>query len=223
MLIWLLPLCGGVLFISVIGAYNRDSVLQDWEFLLSEGSDRAMSLREELAEDQFLAERAHHKAAHARDENDLPGAAILIALAARVIRDAVPGRLERLRKMATCCRMASALIPLPPIVPGHFQLRSLGTIAGIGRLFHYLLVGMDERFRLRLWLLGISYQALRLVSDRSAATLQSDPRTSPAWITLEHALSDFKTLDSEHVVSFQALLVSLAAQVRATERVPGHV
>jgi hypothetical protein len=223
MLIWLLPLCGGVLFISMIGAYNRDSVLQDWEFLLSEGADKVHSLREELAEDQFLADRAQSKAARARDENDLPGAAVLIALAARVIRDAVPGRLERLRKMATCCRMASALIPLPPIVPAHFQLRSLGTIAGIGRLLHYLLVGMDERFRLRVWLLGISYQALRLVSDRSAGTLQSDPQASPAWASLDRALADFKTLDSEHVVSFQALLVSLAAQVRATEQVPRHI
>jgi hypothetical protein len=218
MLVWLLPVFGCVVFLSVFAAYNRAAVLRDWEFLLSADVRRKVgALEESVAQDHHLAERAHRKARGALERADREEAVRMLGLAALVIREAIPDRLTRLKGMAVCCRMASALIPLPPLLPRDFKLRRVATIAGAGALLHAILVGMDERFRLRLFVLRLSYQALLLVSDRSAAQVASDTAQSPAWSRFSDALGDFKTLDAAHVESFRALLVSMAA----TELTPG--
>ena len=117
--------------LALVGRYNAELVLRNWDALLSPAALEALRRLEERVElDAVLATRAHGKAGRALRERRLAEASRLVGLAASVVRDAVPDRLSRLRGMAVCCRMASALLALPPLVPGSFRLREIATLAG---------------------------------------------------------------------------------------------
>lgn len=207
----MLSVVGGGLFLALVGRYNTQLVLRGWEALLSPAALRALKrLEEQVETDSLLAERAHGKALRARGERRLAEASRLVALAAAVVSDAVPERLQRLRGMAVCCRMASALLPPPPLLPRAFALREIASLAGLSAFLHQFLVATHERFRLRVWTLGACYLVVRHVATASASRIgPQTPATSSPWDSFESALHDFTTLDREHVEAFKALLLSL--------------
>lgn len=213
MLIWALPVLGGLVFLGVLGRYNLRTSLRDWMLVLSPASrETVTALASHVELDAFLAGHAHSAAVRSLGSGELEEAVRLLDLAASVIVEAVPDRLTRLRGMAVCCRMASALLPLPPLAPRDFRLWQIVTLAGLGTLAHHFLVSMGERFLLRLWLMGLCYRIVKGVACRSAGKARREPHALSPWRRFEAALADFKTLDREHVESFRALMMSLAAE-----------
>ena len=207
---WVLSVVGGGLFLALVGRYNAELVLRRWEALLSPAALDALRRLEERVElDSLLAARAHRQAGRAMSERRLAEASRLVALAASVVHEAVPDRLARLRGMAVCCRMASALLVMPPLVPGAFRLREIATLAGLSSFLHHILVAAAERFRLRLWTLEACYRVVRGVSAGSSTRLQSDPSGSRPWESFAAALHDFAALDREHIEAFRVLLLAL--------------
>jgi hypothetical protein len=192
-----LSVVGGGLFLALVGRYNTQLVLRGWEALLSPAALRALKrLEEQVETDSLLAERAHGKALRARGERRLAEASRLVALAAAVVSDAVPERLQRL--------------PPPPLLPRAFALREIASLAGLSAFLHQFLVATHERFRLRVWTLGACYLVVRHVATASASRIgPQTPATSSPWDSFESALHDFTTLDREHVEAFKALLLSL--------------
>jgi hypothetical protein len=208
---WVLPLLGGGVFLYAVGRYNIRSVLREWESLLTPEGQRALAaLRDHVELDALLAQDAHAKARRERRRQRFSEAARLLDLAARVIAQAVPDRLGRLRAMAVCSRMVAALLPMRPLLPRSFRLRELASVAGICALLHHLLVASEERFRLRLWAMAAGYRIVLGIARRSASTVESGADGSEVpWGRFDAALSDFQALDREHVESFRVLLLAL--------------
>ncbi len=206
-----LSVVGGGLFLALVGRYNTQLVLRGWEALLSPAAFKALQrLEEQVETDALLAERAHGRAQLARREERLADASRLVSLAAAVVSDAVPERLQRLRGMAVCCRMARALLPPPPLLPRAFRLREIASLAGLSSVIQQFLVATQERFRLRVWTLGVCYLVVRHVASHSASRIRPEAAAAPSpWDSFEAALHDFTALDREHVEAFKALLLAL--------------
>jgi hypothetical protein len=169
----------------------------------------ALSVQVDL--DGALLDHAHESALKAREDAQMEEAVRLLELAYSVVEQATPDRLARLKAMSVCCRMAAAIVPLPPLRPADFQLRQLATWAGLTATVHEFLFTSAERFRLRLGVLRFGFRLVQRAMRRSTDYLRSSPDTVPSWTNFASAKSDFKRLDRDHALSFQALLASLAA------------
>lgn len=210
MLVWLLSVLGGFVFLSAIGRYNTNAVLRIWEAVLSPAGQEALRrLEGRVTLDAFLAERAQRKALQAHMARRYVEAARLIRLAAQVVAEAVPDRLTRLRAMAVCMRMASALVPLPPLLPSEFLLRQTATLAGLSAFFNHVLVATEERFHLRLWTLAQGYRFVRHVARLSSEHIAKRPQAGHAWSAFDAAVHDLASLDRGHVEALRVLLIAL--------------
>lgn len=192
-----------------LGRYQQLEALREWEWLLTQ---RCMEAIDELTRDLELDARMATSAFDAaRGTMDLVEAKRLLALAYSVLQRALPGRLGRLRGMAICIRMAGAIAPLAALPPAHFHLRSVRTLAGAAAGLHHVLVGMRERFGLRVAVVAWGFRLA--LHSFGAAGSASD------WRRADAALRDWKLLDAAHVASFDAMLRSLDAELRlATAR-----
>jgi len=209
---WALPIASGVLFVVLFGRYNLRAALRDWDALLAPTTASVvLGLQQSVELDAFLAHRTFGKALDARRRLQIEESLRLLDRAVQVIAQAIPDRLSRLRGMAICARMASAILPVPQLIPGGLRLRPLATLAGAAGLLHHMLVSMEERYWLRLAVLGLCYRIVCGVCGRAASRAAWDAASSAPWQTFELAIADFRTLDHEHVESFRRLLVSLAA------------
>ncbi|HKC13633.1 MAG TPA: hypothetical protein VKI41_16535 [Vicinamibacteria bacterium] len=210
---WALPLVGGLLCLALYPRHGAAKVLKSWELLLTPGmrsASDALCLQVDL--DAALLDHAHDEAKKARQDAQMAEAVRLLELAYSVVEQATPERLSRLRAMSLCCRMAAAIVPLPPLRPADFQLRRLATGAGLAAAIHDFLFTSAERFRLRLGVLRFGFRLVQRAMRRSTDRLRRSPETAPSWVDFASAKSDFKRLDLDHAQSFRALLASLAAQ-----------
>jgi len=148
----------------------------------------------------------------ARRDAQMEEAVRLLGLAYSVVEQTTPDRLTRLKAMSLCCRMAAAIVPLPPLRPADFRLRQLATEAGLAAALHDLLFTTGERFRLRLGLLRFGFHLVLRTMRRSLEQLKRSPGAPPSWADFASAKDDFKKLDLDHTRSLQALMASLVAQ-----------
>jgi hypothetical protein len=209
---WVLPLVGAVLCLALYPRHGIAAVLESWELLLTPTMKRASTaLSVQVDLDAALLDHAHEEAIRARQDAQMAEAVRLLELAYSVVEQATPDRLARLRAMSVCCRMAAAIVPLPPLRPVDFQLRQLATWAGLTAALHEFLFTSAERFRLRLGVLRFGFRLVQRAMRRSTDRLRRSPDTAPSWTDFAAAKSDFKRLDLDHAQSFRALLASLAA------------
>jgi hypothetical protein len=209
---WVLPLVGALLCLALYPRHGLAAVLESWELLLTPAMKRATNaLCVQVDLDAALLDHAHESAVRARQDAQMAEAVRLLELAYSVVEQATPDRLARLKAMSVCCRMAAAIVPLPPLRPVDFQLRGLATGAGLATALHDFLFTSVERFRLRLGVLRFGFRLVQRAMRRSTDRLRRSPDTVPSWTDFASAKSDFKRLDLDHAQSFRALLASLAA------------
>jgi len=216
---WLAPILAAVVLLRwAFRRYGVSAIEQEWtELLNGEGQRKLDALELQAQADAAVANSSMKAAARARREHDFEEASRLLTLGYEALEAATPDRLTRLRGMAVCARMATAFLPMPALSPRQFHLRRLATLAGVAQLVDQLLLGPGQRFLLRLRLLRVAFPlALRAMSHaRWRAT--ADPHAAAAWAAFEAGITDWQTLDREHVESFRVLLASVARRALPDE------
>ena len=196
---WLAPILAAVVLLRwAFRRYGVSAIEQEWtELLNGEGQRKLDALELQAQADAAVANSSMKAAARARREHDFEEASRLLTLGYEALEAATPDRLTRLRGMAVCARMA--------------------TVAGVGQLVDQVLLGPGQRFLLRLRLLRVAFPlALRAMSHaRWRAT--ADPHAAAAWAAFEAGITDWQTLDREHVESFRVLLASVARRALPDE------
>jgi len=119
--------------------------------------------------------------------------------------------------MGVCIRMATAILPVPPLKPRNFQLTQMASLAGLSKFIHHLLVSTGERFLLRLYVLGLGYRIITRSLSGSSASVKNDVGDVWAWDIFDRATADWSTLEKEHVESFRVFVLSLTAEKRTLE------
>jgi len=195
-----------------LGRYSRALTLERWQFLLSLPARQAVStLRQQMQLDTALARQALGTAARAREAGRLEDAVGVLRAALDILEEAGADRRTRLKAMAVYSRMVRAVQPLPTPSGAPFRtppLRLLGSLAGVA---HGLLVGSAERFRLWLLMLGLGVRVVLHGTRQSAQAAGTAPHSQQPWSRFADGLSDFETLDGQHLAAFEALSASLAA------------
>jgi hypothetical protein len=218
----LLTIAVGTLLVALaLGRYHHRSRLEQWRQLLEPTADSAVSaLTESCALDSAMAEDAYVGAMRARSRSDITQAVRLLELACRVIEEATPSRLHRLRVMSRLMRMTMAILPLEAVPPSAFQLRPMVAVAGLGEILHMLLVAPAERFAMRLRILAVGFKLTVRVLRRSTNVASGRPQTQAAWDTCRRALTDWSTLDQEHLRSVKVLTAALAVELERDALAP---
>ena len=218
----LLTIAVGTLLVAlVLGRYHHRSRLEQWRQLLEPAADGAVqALTESCALDSAMAEDAYMGALRARTKADISQAVRLLELACRVIEEATPSRLHRLRVMSRLMRMTMAILPVEAVPPSAFELRPMVAVAGVGEILHMLLVAPAERFALRLRILAVGFKMTVRVLRRSTNVASGRPQTQAAWDTCRRALTDWSTLDQEHLRSVKALTAALAVELERDALAP---
>jgi len=215
--LWVTPLLALVVT-WVLGRYNARAVERDWEMMLTaKGRGAIEALELQVLCDGAAVESARIGALSARERADYSQATRLAGLAYRAVEEATPERLKRLRAMGVCIRMATAILPVPPLKPRNFRLAQLTSLAGLSSFIHHLLVSTGERFLLRLYVLGLGYRMIGRALGGSTGGLRHDVGDVWAWDVFDRATSDWATLEKEHVESFRVFVLSLTAEKRSLE------
>lgn len=218
----LLSIVVGTLLVALaLGRYHHRSRLEQWRQLLEPTAHSAVqALTESCALDSAMAEDAYVGAVKARSRSDISQAVRLLELACSVVEEATPSRLQRLRVMSRVMRMTMAILPLEAVPPAAFELRPVAAMAGVGEILHFLLVAPAERFALRLRILTVGFRMTVRVLRRSTNVAAVRPQTQAAWDTCRRALSDWSTLDQEHLRSVKALTAALAVELEREALAP---
>ena len=209
--LWFLPFAAVIVHIILI-RYNSRAVRRDWEMMLHPTGRRLLEeLRLQHRLDAAVADDVRERVSVARRREDYTQAMHLVELGTQLLVEATPNRLSRLRGMAVCARMASAMIPVEPLHFRRFELRELATIAGLGSVLHNVLLTTTERFVLKLQILGLGFKLVTRALGHTADAARVVPVQQEAYDKFERATADWTTLDIEHVEAFKVLVLSLAA------------
>ena len=194
----------------LLGRYNRATVSNEWDVMLSRATEEYIDRWEVQARvEPELAGLTFDAAREKLAREEALEAKRLLAVSYSIFCGATQDRLVRLRGMAVCARMASAFVPLVPVAPAQFRLREVSALAGLGQVFHHLLVTGPERFVLRAQVIAFG---LRLVMR--AMSRAKDGVTPEQWRQFSDGRDDWGTLDEAHIGSLRALVRSLGAERR---------
>lgn len=218
----LLGITGGTLLVALaVGRYHHRSRLEQWRELLEPaGDDAVRALTESCALDSAMAEDAYMGALRARSRTDVSQAIRLLDLACRVIEEATPSRLHRLRVMGRLIRMSMAILPVEAVPPTSFQLRGNTLAATLGAMLHMVMVAPVERFAVRLHVLALGFRMTVRALRHNTNAAASHPYAQRPWDTCRRALTDWSTLDQEHLRSVRALTAALAVELEREALAP---
>lgn len=192
---------GALLVLLVVGRYNETSLVVDWqEVVTPEGRRAYEELRARFANERAALDLTCDRAAESRRAEE---AAQLLAAGYSFLEHVVRERRMLLENIGRYSRMVGAIAPVPPLRPGDFQLRQLVTLAGVGAVFHHLLITMPERLRLRVLILRGGLGVVLRAYARGARPEHTD------WKLVATARADWNTLNAETLDSFRALVTSV--------------
>ncbi|HLA77698.1 MAG TPA: hypothetical protein VJU18_08985 [Vicinamibacteria bacterium] len=209
-------LLGGLLLLALCGLHNQAQILHDWEMVLSPwGADAYREVEERVEGESKMAEYAYRKAFTARAAGSTEEAIRLLEVGLKVVERTSPDMLTLLRGMAVVSRMVAAVSPIAPLRPQDFRLPQLSGLAFLSAFVHRLLVSTAERFRLRAYVLRSGFGvARRFLMSNTERIRTRQPGADPAWERIVAAREDLRTLSTESLQTFHALLRSLAAEPR---------
>lgn len=213
--LWLTAALGGAMAVTfILGRRNVPGDLEEWCGKLSEDASRLRAALElQVTADGAMVSDALERAAKARDSLAYGEAVRLVDIAYRVLESAGADRLERLRGMAQCIRMASAAaVPVAPLAPGSYRLGEIRSLFSAGLIVHHVLVSAAERLLLKLLLLRFGVRLAVRAMKGGADRLHVDPAAVRAWERCEAAVTDWtEGLDPEHVEAFRTVLATAQA------------
>lgn len=205
---------GAVAVCFLLGRRNALPVdLEAWHRRLCEDSTRVQAaLALQVAADGAMSRDALRRAQEARDSLSYDEATRLVDVAFGVLEGATADRRTRLRGMALCVRMASAVLPSAPAGRA-FRLREVRALMTVGAIVHHLLVSAVERLLLKLLLLRFAYRLTLRAMRGGVEKIHVDPTAEEAWARCDAAVSDWtEGLDPEHVQAFKVMLTSVSVR-----------
>ena len=198
-----------------VGRYNARRVAEQWRsFPTALDVERLGVLRTSVEGDAQTLDITLDSAREARREGDTTEAVRFARLAHKIVAEATPDRLGRLKALSLLVRMSLAVTPMPPLKPASFRVGQLSSLAGIAGAFHFFLVSPVERILLRVQVLRVSFRLILSLLSRRRSEIERRPGSERAWQGFENGSSDFKTLDREHLDTARACLVSIRLQPR---------
>jgi hypothetical protein len=212
-----LGLGGGVAVCFLLGRRNAlPADLEAWHHRLCEDSARVQATLElQVKADGAMSRDALRRAQEARQALSYEEAIRLVDVAFGVLEGATTDRVTRLRGMAACFRMASAVLPTAP-VGRVFRLREVRALMTAGAIVHHLLVSAVERLLLKLLLLRFAYRLTLRAMRGGVEKIHVDPTAEEAWARCDAAVSDWtEGLDPEHVEAFRVMLASAVVKKAA--------
>lgn len=212
--LWIAPAVGFFVHLTV-GRYNARRVSEQWQaFPTALDAERLGMLRTSVEGDAGILDLTLDFAREARHQGDSVEAARFAALAHKLVAEATPDRLGRLKTLSLLIRMSLAVTPMPPLKASSFRAMRLKGVAGVASAFHFFLVGPAERVLLRVQVLRFGFRTILRSLGRRRQRIEQRPIDQRAWQGLEDGSSDFKTLDLEHLDTVRACLVSMRMEPR---------
>lgn len=211
---WVAPAVGFIVHLTV-GRYNARRVAEQWQALPTAlDAERLGQLRTTVECDASTLDITMDTAREARSEGDAAEAVRLAGLAHKIVAEATPERLGRLKALSLFVRMAMAVTPMPPLRRASFRVGKLSSLAGLAAAFHFFLVTPTERVLLRIHVLRAGFRLIFHLLSRRRGEIERRPESDRAWQRFDDGASDFKTLDREHLDTARACLVSLRLEPR---------
>ena len=207
-------LVGGLLLLVLLGRRDERRVRKDWELVLTPKGQRIYaSMESQLRTDLELMNATYDEAASFRELGSMDDAKDLLDAGFRIIEHFAPNLLKLLAAMATFSRMVTAMAPVAPLRPRHFQVGGIRGLAYLNQVLHHFLVTTSERFRLRLYILGRCVGLAVRYMVRSTRRISENGRDADReWDQIAAIREDFGALTAESLESLKTLLVSMASE-----------
>jgi hypothetical protein len=209
-------LLGCAVLLLFLGFRNERQVKRDWELLLSPKGERLYhSIEGRVHNEMALAALTYDEAFAVRELGSVEEAKQLLDVGYRVIEKFSPNMMKLLAAMANFSRMVSAMAPVQPLRPKDFKLSQIASLAYLNGVVHQFLVSTAERYRLKLYILGRSFDVGgRFLLQSTQRIVADDPEAQREWDQVRAVRDDFQTLTDESLQSLKQLLTSLAAERR---------
>src|SRR5262245_31578582 len=203
---------GTLTVLFLLSRRSEYAVNRDWELLLSpKGEKLYRSIESRMQSELSLADIAYGEALAVRELGSMDEAIRLLDAGYKIIERFAPSMMRLLGTMATFSRMVSAIAPVRPLRPRDFRLAQLGSLAALNRIIHQFLVSTQERFRLKLYVLGRGFGlATRFLLQSTERIVQRTPQAEKEWEQIDAIRKDFQTLTDESMDSLRVLLTSLS-------------
>jgi hypothetical protein len=209
-----LALLSSIGLLYLLGHRNERQVRRDWELLLSPKGERLYrNIEGRVHNEMALAAIAYDEAFTVRELGSLEESKQLLDVGYRVIEKFSPNMMKLLAAMANFSRMVSAMAPVTPLRPRDFKLSQIASLAYLNGVLHQFLVSTAERFRLKMYILGRSFDVgTRFLLQSTRRIVKSDPEAEREWEQVRAIRDDFQTLTDESLEGLKQLLTSLAAE-----------
>lgn len=212
-----LSLASTVFVLLLLGLRNERAVRRDWALLLSpRGEKLYRRVEDKLQSELALADVTYDEAFAVRELGSVDEAIALLDVGCRIIENFAPSMLRLLAAMAAFSRMVSAMAPVRPLRPRDFRLAEIVSLAYLNRLLHQLLVSGQERFRLRVYILGRCFGvATRYLLNATRRIVGRRPQAEREWEQIQAIRGDLQALTDESLESLRALIGALDREQRA--------
>ena len=131
---------------------------RDWDLLLSPKGERLYrSIEGRVHNEMALATIAYDEAFTVRELGSIEESKQLLDVGYKVIEKFSPNMMKLLAAMTNFSRMVSAMAPVTPLRPRDFKLSQISSLAYLNGVLHQFLVSTSERFRLKMYILGRSF------------------------------------------------------------------
>ena len=209
-----LALLSSVVLLYLLGHRNERQVRRDWELLLSPKGERLYrNIEGRVHNEMALATIAYDEAFTVRELGSLEESKQLLDVGYRVIEKFSPNMMKLLAAMANFSRMVSAMAPVTPLRPRDFRLSQISSLAYLNGVLHQFLVSTAERFRLKMYILGRSFDVgTRFLLQSTKRIVEGEPEGEREWEQVRAIRDDFQTLTDESLEGLKQLLTSLAAE-----------
>jgi hypothetical protein len=209
-----LALLSSVVLLYLLGHRNERKIHRDWELLLSPKGERLYrGIEGRVHNEMALATIAYDEAFTVRELGSIEESKQLLDVGYKVIEKFSPNMMKLLAAMANFSRMVSAMAPVAPLRPRDFRLSQISSLAYLNGVLHQFLVSTSERFRLKMYILGRSFDlGTRFLLQSTQRIVKGEPQSEQEWEQVRAIRDDFQTLTDESLEGLKQLLTSLAAE-----------
>jgi hypothetical protein len=209
-----LALVSSAVLLYFLGTRNERRVHRDWDLLLSPKGERLYrSIEGRVHNEMALATIAYEEAFSVRELGSLEESKQLLDVGYKVIEKFSPNMMKLLGAMTNFSRMVSAMAPVTPLRPRDFKLSQISSLAYLNGVLHQFLVSTSERFRLKMYILGQSFQVgTRFLLQSTERIVRNETPAEREWEQVRAIRDDFQTLTDESLEGLKQLLTSLAAE-----------